>query len=114
VILTYGIAEPYPIKWTFANTMECNTKMTSSDTARNETNERAVSPLVCFNTFLESLGVTSATGWRFRKRGWVQTVNLAGRLYIARSEIERFHQRAASGEFRWSHKTPNRRRVVVQ
>jgi len=83
--------------------------MTSSDTPRNETMEQSVSPLVCFNTFLESLGVTQATGWRFRKRGWVRTVNLAGRLYVARSEIERFHQRAASGEFSQIHKTPNQK-----
>jgi hypothetical protein len=83
--------------------------MTSSHTSRNETAEQPVSPLVCYNTFLESLGVTQATGWRFRQRRWVETVNLAGRLYIARSEIERFHQRAASGEFNRIHKTPSRK-----
>jgi hypothetical protein len=71
--------------------------------------ERAVSPLVCFTTFLESLGVTQATGWRFRKRGWVKTLNLSGRLYVARSEIERFHRRAAAGEFSKTHKTPKRK-----
>lgn len=83
--------------------------MTSSDIARNETTEQAASPLVCFNNFLESLGVAQATGWRFRKRGWVKTVNLAGRLYIDRSEIQRFHQRAAAGEFSKTHKTPKRK-----
>jgi hypothetical protein len=83
--------------------------MTSFDTRQNETTKQPVSPLVCFNKFLESLGVTPATGWRLRKRGWVETVNLAGRVFIARSEIERFHQRAAAGEFSQIHKTPKRK-----
>lgn len=39
------------------------------------------------------------TGWRWRKKGWVETLNIAGKLYITGDEIDRFNQRAKDGEF---------------
>jgi hypothetical protein len=68
------------------------------------------SPIILFRLFLDSLGVTAATGWRWRKLGWLKTLNLSGRIYITRGEIERFQERAASGEFAKRHKAPSRRR----
>jgi len=68
------------------------------------------SPLVLFHLFLESLGVTPPTGWRWRKRGWIRTVNIAGRVYVTRDEIRRFQERAVSGEFSKMHVTPTRRK----
>jgi hypothetical protein len=67
------------------------------------------SPIVLFGLFLESLGVTPPTGWRWRKLGWINTINIAGRVYVSRDEINRFQQRAASGEFSRRHKAPSRR-----
>ena len=69
----------------------------------------APSPIILFALFLESLGVTPPTGWRWRKQGWIKTLNIAGRVYVSRDEIDKFQQRAASGEFSRIHKTPNRR-----
>jgi hypothetical protein len=67
------------------------------------------SPIILFDRFLESLGITPATGWRWRKRGWVNTLNISGRVYIARAEISRFEERVAAGEFAKTHKTPKRK-----
>ena len=44
-------------------------------------------------------GVSLVTGWRWRKKGWVETLNIAGKLYITGDEIDRFNQRAKDGEF---------------
>lgn len=62
----------------------------------NNTTDHSVVP---FSTFLQQVGRSATCGWRWRKKGWVKTTNVAGRIYITRDEIDRFHQRAAAGEF---------------
>ena len=66
------------------------------------------SPIVLFGLFLESLGVTPPTGWRWRKRGWISTINIAGRVYVSRQAIVEFERRAAAGEFAKEHIVPKR------
>lgn len=48
------------------------------------------------------------TLWRWREKGWLQTVNLAGRQYVTAEAISDFKRRAEAGEFAKEHKTPNR------
>jgi hypothetical protein len=72
------------------------------------TDQIPTSSLVSFERWLEEIGKTPATGWRWRKRGWIKTVNIAGRLYISREEIAEFERRASAGEFSKIHETPNR------
>jgi hypothetical protein len=67
------------------------------------------SNLIPFDQWLESIDKTPATGWRWRKRGWISTINIAGRVYIDRAEIKRFEERAANGEFSKVHATPARK-----
>jgi hypothetical protein len=55
--------------------------------------------LVCFNKWLNQIGVTSTTGWRWRKRGVLRTTNIYGRLYISEAAIAEFLRRANDGEF---------------
>ena len=31
---------------------------------------------------LEQVGVTPCTAWRWRKKGWLKTINIAGRQYL--------------------------------
>jgi len=62
-------------------------------------NSESVPRLISFNKFLEDMGVTSTTGWRWRKKGIIETVNIYGRLYVATDVIEQFHRRATAGEF---------------
>ena len=55
--------------------------------------------LISFNKFLEQLGVTATTGWRWRKRGIIKPVNIYGRLYLSEDSMNEFHRRATAGEF---------------
>ena len=65
-----------------------------------------VSKLVSLNKFLEGLGVTSTTGWRWRKRGLLPVINIYGRLYLTEETIADFHRRAVAGEFAKVSKPP--------
>ena len=49
--------------------------------------------------FMEQSGLSATTLWRWRKAGMLNTVNIYGRQYGLRSEIARFNERAAAGEF---------------
>jgi hypothetical protein len=61
-----------------------------------ELNGHAILP---FNSFLVQTGRSASCGWRWRRKGWITTIDIAGRLYISQQEIERFQKRAAAGEF---------------
>jgi hypothetical protein len=39
------------------------------------------------------------TGYRWRKKGWLRTVNIAGKIYISDDAIAEFETRAQNGEF---------------
>jgi hypothetical protein len=52
-----------------------------------------------FDRWLESIGRSRVTGWRWVEHGMIQTVNINGKNYITREEDERFWHRAATGEF---------------
>jgi len=64
------------------------------------------SNLFALDCWREQIGLTPATVWRWRKRGWIEVINIAGRLYISREAIARFEEAAANGEFSQVHKTP--------
>jgi hypothetical protein len=87
--------------------------MENIDKEPNEISGEPASPIVLFDRFLESLGVTPATGWRWRNKGWIKTLNISGRLYISRAEINRFQQRVAAGEFSKIHKTPRHMKAII-
>jgi hypothetical protein len=70
---------------------------------------QAISNLLAFDRWLKDIDRTPATGWRWRKRGWIKTINVCGRLYISRDEINRFETRAVAGEFSKTHVTPKRK-----
>ena len=56
--------------------------------------------LIAFNQWLEGIDRTRATGHRWRKQfPWLKTINIFGKLYIQRTTIEEFEQRAFAGEF---------------
>jgi len=53
--------------------------------------------------------VTQCTAWRWRKKGWLRTVNIAGRQYLTQEAIDEFHRRASAGEFSQVNKVPSRK-----
>lgn len=62
--------------------------------------------LVSYDRWLEELGISAPTGWRWRKSNLIRTVNINGRVYIRRSEIADFERRAQAGDFAKTRKTP--------
>jgi len=58
------------------------------------------------SSWLEELGITAVTGWRWRQRGWIKTICIAGRQYISEEAIAEFVQRAEAGEFAILPKAP--------
>ena len=77
--------------------------------AFNSNAEPAAAAIISLSKWLEEVGVTPCTGWRWRKRGWLKTVNIAGRQYLTQEAILEFHRRATGGEFAQFHKTPSRK-----
>jgi len=55
--------------------------------------------VVSLSKWMEQVGVTACTIWRWRKRGWLKTVNICGRQYLTQEAIDEFHRRAIAGEF---------------
>ena len=64
--------------------------------------------LVALNTWLASLDKQPITGWRWRRKFGIPTVNICGRVYVARETIADFERRAAAGEFAQVHKAPKK------
>ena len=62
--------------------------------------------VISLNRWLADVGVTACTAWRWRKKGWLKTVNICGRQYLTHGAIEEFTRRAAAGEFAQVHKVP--------
>lgn len=69
--------------------------------------------VVSLARWLEQVGVTPCTAWRWRKKGWLKTVNIAGRQYLTKEAIEEFHRRASAGEFSQAPKVPSRKEAGV-
>jgi len=65
--------------------------------------------VISLNRWLEQVGVTAVTAWRWRQRGWLKTVNIAGRQYLTQEAMDEFHRRAVAGEFAQVHKVPTRK-----
>lgn len=69
-------------------------------------------PPMSLDKFMDLTGLSSVTLWRFRKKGFLRTINICGRHYVLRSEIARFNARAAAGEFALHREPPRRKRLI--
>lgn len=56
-------------------------------------------PPISLDQFLRESGLSPATGWRYRQKGWLKTITISGRHYVSREAIAEFNTRAAAGEF---------------
>jgi hypothetical protein len=86
-----------------------DSKTTSSPDERTPNGAATPSRLYPFNRWLKAIDRSRATGWRWRINGYVETVNIRGRVFISRDEIERFESRACAGEFARPSTTPEGR-----
>jgi hypothetical protein len=75
---------------------------------RNEDTNGDSAAFVSLSKWLQQVGVTSCTAWRWRKKGWLKVTNICGRLYLSRAAIAEFCERAEKGEFAQQHATPTR------
>ncbi len=64
-----------------------------------DSNSKARGGLRVWSQWLQDIGIAPVTGWRWRRRGWITTVNLAGRQYVSAEAIAEFERRADAGEF---------------
>jgi hypothetical protein len=69
------------------------------ETKRNPNTVVDSEPPMALDKFIEQTGLSPVTVWRFRKKEFLQTVNICGRHYVLRSEVARFNSRALAGEF---------------
>jgi len=67
------------------------------------------SAVISLAKWLEQIGVTACTAWRWRRKGWLKTVNICGRQYLTGQAIQEFNRRAAAGEFAQTPKVPKRK-----
>ena len=65
-----------------------------------------------FEKWLGQVGVSRTTGWRWRRRRWIKTANIAGKVYVTESEICRFTKRVEAGDFAKQAIVPQSRRSV--
>ena len=77
--------------------------MNTQDTTKKEA---VTPPIQSLSQFCRASGISSITAWRFRRRGWLQTTNIAGRQYVTREAVVEFKRRASAGEFAKVHTVP--------
>ena len=63
-------------------------------------------PPISLDSFGSQSGLSPSTCWRYRRKGWLKTITIAGRHYITREAIAEFNCRAAAGEFAGSVSNP--------
>jgi hypothetical protein len=66
---------------------------------------------ISLDRFIETMGITDTTAWRYRKRGWLKTDNIAGRVYIYPDNIREFNRRVRAGEFAKEHVAPKKKKA---
>jgi predicted site-specific integrase-resolvase len=64
--------------------------------------------MVALNRWSTEAGISAITAWRWRKKGWLKTINICGRVYLTADAIAEFTRRAEAGEFAVEHKVPRK------
>ena len=71
----------------------CMPTETQSHGMKRDLSSALAHPPVSLDKFLAEMGLSPVSGWRFRKRGWIRTVNIAGRHYVPHESIVEFNER---------------------
>jgi hypothetical protein len=69
--------------------------------------------IVSLSRWLEQVGISTCTAWRWRRKGWLKTLNIAGRQYLTQEAIDEFCHRASAGEFSQVIKVPGPKETVL-
>ena len=54
---------------------------------------------ISLDLFARITGLSDSTIWRYRNKGWVKCYNIAGRMFMAKEDVEEFIRRMKAGEF---------------
>jgi predicted site-specific integrase-resolvase len=65
--------------------------------------------ILSLHRFCREAGISDTTAWRWRRKGWLTTINIAGRQYITDRALSEFLPRAEAGEFAAACKIPARK-----
>ncbi len=57
-------------------------------------------PPLALRRFQDLMGISRCTVYRYRRRGWLTVINIAGRPYITPEAASEFNRRAAAGDFK--------------
>ena len=68
-------------------------------TTTEQTEQIDTEPPISVSKFMEQSGLSAATVWRYRQKGWLTTHNISGRQYISRADLGEFNRRMKAGEF---------------
>jgi hypothetical protein len=68
-------------------------------------------PPLSLDLFIRQTGLSPVTCWRYRRRGWLETIVIANRHYVTREAIAKFNKRAAAGEFAGTLSNPSTARA---
>jgi hypothetical protein len=71
----------------------------STESNATQVPQKPARPLTPLADVAASLGKTTSTLWRWRKNGWLRTVNICGKIYISDAALAEFTRRAEAGEF---------------
>lgn len=71
-------------------------------------------PPLSLDLFILQSGLSPTTCWRYRKKGWLETIVIANRHYLTREAISAFNKRAAAGEFAGPLSNPSTARTAKQ
>ena len=63
-----------------------------------KTTPEAVAGITSLSVYRRQLGVSKTTLWRYRRNGWLKTINVLGKLYVTRESIAQFEAMLCSGE----------------
>ena|SRR5438128_9476102 len=66
-------------------------------------------PIISLRKFCQQAGISNSTAWRWRKNGWLVTVNIYGRQYVTDKALAEFLRRAQAGEFARDCRPPKRK-----
>ena len=71
---------------------------------QNDSRTFETSGLLSLSSYTKRTGISAITAWRWRRNGWLPTVNISGRAYLRVEDIAEFERRAAAGEFSKHHR----------
>jgi len=69
-------------------------------------------PPLALDKYLHESGISPVTAWRYRRKGWLKTINICGRHYVTREAIADFNRRAQAGEFSKTLRNPGLKMTV--